>query len=66
MVEPQIVCAGCGCPTNAFKPLCEDCLEVLDEIGTKVCLLCDQGMLKDANGLHFTKTGGYAGKCGLK
>lgn len=73
MNGPNVVCAGCGAPTGLFAPLCKDCarnyVELVGEIPT--CPLCDSMgwpihapiLPADKFGIHYTKAGGYAGKC---
>ena len=73
MNGPSIVCAGCGGPTSMYAPLCEECarnyIAIVGEIPT--CSLCEsmQWPIKapirpaDKFGIHYTLTGGYAGKC---
>lgn len=61
MNDPQLVCHGCGKPTTMFKPVCDDCLR---DAGVEPinCVLCLNGS-EPKNGLHYTATGGYMGKC---
>lgn len=74
MNGPQVVCAGCGAPTSIYAPLCKECarnyVELVGEIPT--CVLCESRewpinsttvLPADKFGIHYTATGGYAGKC---
>lgn len=31
MSGPRIVCAGCGYPTTLYKPVCDDCVDILSQ-----------------------------------
>lgn len=61
--SPQLICAGCAKPTSIGKPVCDDCISLFAEVGHPVCMLCDAGMLRDAQGMHHTAGGGHAGRC---
>lgn len=67
MNGPRIVCAGCGEPTSLYKPVCDDCRALHDEVAAgfgveRYCVLCEQGLSVE-HGMHKTKTGGHAGRC---
>jgi hypothetical protein len=73
MNGPNVVCAGCGAPTSIYAPLCTECarnyVALVGEI-PPVCPLCNSSLygepkIKPADkfGIHYTMTGGYAGKC---
>lgn len=71
MNGPRPICAGCQKPTTWTKPVCDDCMRAVGETPTQYCPLCESVMLlantqllkADKFGVHYTKTGGYAGKC---
>ena len=62
MNSPRLLCAACNNPTSVYKPVCDDCLTFFGEVPIAFCALCHSG-LPVKNGLHQTKTGGYAGRC---
>jgi predicted amidophosphoribosyltransferase len=64
MTGPTIVCFACGSPTGEFKPFCDDCARFWQaEVGyVPFCTLCEKGYT-ELHGLHYTKSGGYAGRC---
>jgi hypothetical protein len=57
--------------TTWGKPLCDDCLRAAGDIPVAYCALCESAVMltnspiqkADKFGVHYTKTGGYAGKC---
>ncbi len=73
MIDPQVVCAGCGAPTSIYAPLCRQCARNYVELVGKIptCPLCEsiewpmKAPIRPADkfGIHYTATGGYAGKC---
>lgn len=71
MTGPQVVCAGCGEPTSLGKPVCDECRSLFAEVGHPTCPLCEsmewptKAPIQPADkfGIHYTLTGGYAGKC---
>ncbi len=71
MNGPQVVCAGCAKPTSLGKPVCDDCTGLMAEVGHPICPLCQsiewpiKAPIRPADkfGIHYTETGGYAGKC---
>lgn len=71
MNGPQVICAGCGEPTSIHKPVCDACRGLFAEVGHPTCALCESIELPikapirpaDKFGIHYTKDGGYAGKC---
>lgn len=70
MNGPKLVCAGCAAPTSLGKPVCDDCMGLFAEIGHPVCPLCNSSLYgepkvqpADKFGIHYTKAGGYAGRC---
>jgi predicted amidophosphoribosyltransferase len=72
MNGPRILCAGCASPTSVGKPVCDDCIEVLQEHADGYCALCQAAQTKgaeimpaDKQGDHLTQRGGYAGRCYL-
>lgn len=73
MNGPQVVCAACGAPTSIYAPLCKECarnyVDIVGDIPS--CILCESMgwpmkadiLPADKFGIHYTKAGGYAGKC---
>lgn len=69
MSGPNVVCAGCGGPTTLDRPICAKCNAIMLSADS-VCPLCNSSLYRDAKikpadkfGIHYTTTGGYAGKC---
>lgn len=62
MNGPRLVCAGCGDPTSLGKPVCDDCMGLMAEVGHPICPLCERGF-ELTHGLHTNKDGGYVGRC---
>ena len=67
MNGPRIVCAGCGRPTTLAMPICARCGGKSPE---PFCVFCESALNPksvlapaDGNGFHYTKSGGYAGRC---
>jgi predicted amidophosphoribosyltransferase len=71
MNGPNIVCAGCGKPTTLRKPVCDDCMRAGGTTPMEYCPLCVSSLMladspilaADRFGVHYTRAGGYAGKC---
>lgn len=61
---PRPVCAGCGVLLPGFgQPMCGECTRLSGFEPETHCPLCLSSHLTLKGGLHYNKTGGYAGKC---
>ena len=65
MSGPKPICAGCGVLMTVFgQPMCSECARMLTFAQPEpFCHLCLSKGLTLKGGLHYNKTGGYAGKC---
>jgi hypothetical protein len=62
-MTPRPVCAGCGVLLPGFgQPMCWECTRMGGFEQFEGCNLCSVG-LELKGGLHYNKTGAYAGKC---
>jgi len=63
---PKPICAGCGVLMTTFgQPMCGECTRMITcAQPEQYCSLClSSAGLTLKGGLHYTKDGGYAGKC---